>query len=94
MIKFENKKGAVSLKAEGNAVELCTDVCMCINSVWESLNEKSNDVAESFKLAIQKAVEDGVMFVNAVEKKEKKDEDNDIDKVIGLLDKLLEVLEK
>ena len=51
MIKFESKKGAVSLKAEGDVVELCTDVCMCINSVWQSLNEKSNDVAESFKFA-------------------------------------------
>jgi hypothetical protein len=94
MIKFESKKRAVSLEAEGSVAELCTDVCMCINSVWQSINEKSNDIAESFKLAIQNAVKDGIMFVNTVEKEEKKDEDNDIDEVIGLLNKLLEVLKK
>lgn len=94
MIKFESKKGEVSLEAEGNVVELCTDVSVCINSVWQSLNEKSNDVAESFKFAIQNAIKDGIMFVNTVEKEEKKDEDNDIDEVIGLLDKILEVLKK
>ena len=94
MLKFETKRGKVSAEAEGNVIEIVSDVCVCIGALYERFSKDNEGVAECYKSAIKSAVADGIMFEikekeDGEEKKEKEDEKEDIvDELFKLLKKL------
>lgn len=68
MIEFKNNEGKCSIKANGDLSELCADVTVLINEVYNGLEEK--ELKDLFKYAMTQAVNDGICFKTNEELKE------------------------
>lgn len=62
MLKAETKKGHTTILADGNIVEICTDLACILRAINESLTNKSPEAGHAFKVAFTGAFMKGTCF--------------------------------
>lgn len=71
MIKAKVDTKTTELEIKGNAMEILTEVCCLVRSVYLSFKKNDEELAKMFETAFTEAIKDGMIFVTDDEITEK-----------------------
>ena len=72
MIKYniDDKNSVLNLEVKGDVATIAADVILLMSEIYSDIKAKNPDKAKDFKECIIRAIEEGVVFVSAEERKD------------------------
>jgi len=65
MLEVKVDNGSMKIRAEGDTSQLLTNIVLIIREVHNGISERSKDDAKFFKYALEKAVNDGLPYMDS-----------------------------